>query len=123
MLGVERMMKRYFLVAKDVGDLTRIICTSLEFNHAKPLDMIGRVTGMFKRGQRRDQGRARFRHRFRPAQHAPARRPSRSDPLSIIRSFLVAGRNDLLFHPDAIKQITRSLHLIDARCAQRSRGQ
>ena len=31
MLGVERLMKRYFLVAKDVGDLTRIFCTSLEF--------------------------------------------------------------------------------------------
>ena len=30
MLGVERLMKRYFLVAKDVGDLTRIFCTSLE---------------------------------------------------------------------------------------------
>ncbi len=44
-------MKRYFLVAKDVGDLTRIFCTSLEFDHAKPLDMMGRVTGMFKRGK------------------------------------------------------------------------
>ncbi len=51
MLGVERMMKRYFLVAKDVGDLTRIFCTSLEFDHAKPLDMMGRVAGMFKRGR------------------------------------------------------------------------
>ena len=34
------------------------------------------------------------------------------NPLALIRSFLVAGRNDLLFHPDTIKQITRSLHLI-----------
>ena len=73
MLGVERMMKRYFLVAKDVGDLTRIFCTSLEFDHAKPLDMLGRVTGMFKRGKVADQGRARFRHRLRPAQHRQAR--------------------------------------------------
>ena len=84
MLGVERMMKRYFLVAKDVGDLTRIFCTSLEFDHAKPLDMMGRVTGMFKRGTRRDQGRARFRHRFRPAQHRRARHvreePAGADP-------------------------------------------
>ena len=33
MLAVERFMKRYFLVAKDVGDLTRIFCASLEFDH------------------------------------------------------------------------------------------
>ena len=29
-------MKRYFLVAKDVGDLTRIFCTSLEMSAGKP---------------------------------------------------------------------------------------
>src|SRR5207237_1849757 len=28
--GVERFMKHYFLVAKDVGDLTRIFCAVLE---------------------------------------------------------------------------------------------
>jgi [protein-PII] uridylyltransferase len=30
-------MKHYFLVAKDVGDLTRIFCASLEEDQAKPL--------------------------------------------------------------------------------------
>ena len=30
MSGVERFMKHYFLVAKDVGDLTRILCSALE---------------------------------------------------------------------------------------------
>src|SRR5690606_22658779 len=34
------------------------------------------------------------------------------DPVNLIRCFLVAGQHDLLFHPDAIKQITRSLRLI-----------
>ena len=28
--GVESFMKDYFLVAKDVGDLTRILCALLE---------------------------------------------------------------------------------------------
>jgi UTP:GlnB (protein PII) uridylyltransferase len=28
--GVERFMKHYFLIAKDVGDLTRIFCAMLE---------------------------------------------------------------------------------------------
>src|ERR1700712_3611924 len=111
MLGVERMMKRYFLVAKDVGDLTRIFCTSLEFDHAKPLDMLGRVTGMFKRGKVAIKGEPDFvidSGRLNTAKLETFEK----NPLAIIRSFLVPGRNDLLFHPDAIKQITRSLHLI-----------
>jgi [protein-PII] uridylyltransferase len=111
MLGVERMMKRYFLVAKDVGDLTRIFCTSLEFDHAKPLDMMGRVTGMFKRGRVAIKGEPDF---VIDSGRLNTARPDvfERDPLALIKSFLVAGRNDLLFHPDAIKQITRSLRLI-----------
>ena len=35
------------------------------------------------------------------------------DPVNLIKMFLVAGREELLFHPDAIKEITRSLALID----------
>src|SRR6185437_11657998 len=31
--GVERFMKHYFLIAKDVGDLTRIFCAVLESEH------------------------------------------------------------------------------------------
>ena len=112
MLGVERMMKRYFLVAKDVGDLTRIICTSLEFDHAKPLDMMGRVTGPVQTRPRRDQGRADF---VIDSGRLNTAAPDTFDknPLALIKSFLVAGRNDLLFHPDAIKAITRALHLIN----------
>ena len=111
MLGVERMMKRYFLVAKDVGDLTRIFCTSLEFDHAKPLDMMGRVAGMFKRGKVAIKGEPDFTidsGRLNVAKPGTFEKA----PLSIIRSFLVASRNDLLFHPDAIKEMLRALRLI-----------
>src|SRR5690606_13642830 len=60
MLAVERFMKRYFLVAKDVGDLTRIFVTSLEFNHAKPIDMVGIVLAPFRRGKHRIPGETDF---------------------------------------------------------------
>jgi [protein-PII] uridylyltransferase len=108
MLGVERMMKRYFLVAKDVGDLTRIFCTSLEFDHAKPLDMMGKVTGMFKRGKVPIKGEPDF---VVDSGRLNTAKPDtfEKDALSIIKSFLVASRNDLLFHPDAIKQMRRAL--------------
>src|SRR5918912_1007623 len=40
---VERFMKHYFLVAKDVGDLTAILCSGLEDREAKPVPMLDRV--------------------------------------------------------------------------------
>jgi len=112
MLGVERLMKRYFLVAKDVGDLTRIFCTSLEFNHGKSPDLIGIMLRPFRRGRARikgepdfviDSGRLNIAHADVFEKH----------PANLIKCFRVAGQQDLLFHPDAIKAIRRSLRLID----------
>jgi [protein-PII] uridylyltransferase len=36
MRGVERFMKYYYLTAKTVGDLTRIICAGLEATNHRP---------------------------------------------------------------------------------------
>jgi [protein-PII] uridylyltransferase len=44
---VERFMKHYFLVAKDVGDLTRIFSASLEAHEMKATPVFGRVLGRF----------------------------------------------------------------------------
>ena len=114
MLGVERFMKRYFLVAKDVGDLTRIICASLEFNHAKDMDLVGRVLAPFRSGRSRIKGESDF---VLDTGRLNIASPDvfEKDPVNLIRMFLVAGREELLFHPDAIKVITRSLQLIDNR--------
>ncbi|MBJ7577257.1 [protein-PII] uridylyltransferase [Devosia sp. MC532] len=112
MLGVERFMKRYFLVAKDVGDLTRIICASLEFHHVKDMDVVGRMLSPFRKGKSKIKGEADFvidTGRLNIA--APD--VFEKDPVNLIRMFMVAGREELLFHPDAIKVIRDSLHLID----------
>jgi [protein-PII] uridylyltransferase len=42
---VERFMKHYFLVAKEVGDLTRIFCASLEARHLKEPRSLGTMLG------------------------------------------------------------------------------
>ncbi|WP_051960762.1 [protein-PII] uridylyltransferase [Devosia riboflavina] len=112
MLGVERFMKRYFLVAKDVGDLTRIICASLEFRHAKDMDLVGRVLAPFRAGKTKIKGETDFvidTGRLNIA--APD--AFEKDPVNLIKMFMVAGREELLFHPDAIKHIRDSLRLID----------
>src|SRR6188472_2627299 len=40
---VERFMKHYFLNAKDVGDLTAIVCAELEDSHAKSIPVLSRM--------------------------------------------------------------------------------
>jgi len=111
MLGVERFMKRYFLVAKDVGDLTRIFSTSLEFDHAKPLDMVGRVLAPFKRGKVAIRGEKDF---VVEGGRLNIANPEvfQKDPRNLIKGFLLAGQHDLHLHPDTIKAIRRSLRLI-----------
>ncbi|WP_237152745.1 [protein-PII] uridylyltransferase [Oryzibacter oryziterrae] len=110
---VERFMKHYFLVAKDVGDLTRIFCAALEENHAKPMPMLDRV----------------LRHTLRRRKKSLPETPQfviendrlsvadetifEKDPVNLLRIFAVADKSNLDFHPDALKLITRSLRHID----------
>lgn len=111
MLSVERFMKRYFLVAKDVGDLTRLFCASLEFAHAKQPDLLGRFLLNWKKGTRAIDGETDFvveRGRINTVNT----KVFANNPINLIRIFWVASREDILFHPEALKQISRSLGLI-----------
>src|SRR6478672_1265105 len=45
---VERFMKHYFLIAKDVGDLTAILCAELEDSHAKSVPVLSRMMARFR---------------------------------------------------------------------------
>ncbi len=110
---VERFMKHYFLIAKDVGDLTAILCAGLEERQAKPAPMLSRLT---------------------PWRSAPARKKLsetddfvvdnnriniaradifRRDPVNLIRIFHLAQKHNLAFHPEAMRAATHSLRLID----------
>lgn len=113
--AVERFMKHYFLVAKDVGDLTRIFCNALEVRHVKRAHMLSRV---MQRLRRRKQG---------PLAESPdfVIEASRlnvadsgvfaKDPVNLIRLFFYADKYNLAFHPEALKLAHRSLKLIDGR--------
>lgn len=113
MHDVERFMKHYFLVAKDVGDLTRIICAALEEEQAKHVPGFNRIFLTFSRRKRKLAGTSEFivdNHRINIADDGVFSR----DPVNLIRLFYLADRHGLEFHPDAIKLVTRSLKLIDA---------
>ena len=111
---VERFMKHYFLVAKDVGDLTRIFCAALEEHHGKSAPVLNRLFALPTRRHRKIPGSTDFivdNDRINVADDKVFAR----DPVNLIRLFHLADRYDLAFHPDAMQLASRSLGLIDAK--------
>ena len=74
---VERFMKHYFLIAKDVGDLTAILCAELEDSQAKPVPVLEPHDGALPAAHapRPDRDR-RFRRRQQPHQRRRRRTSS-----------------------------------------------
>ncbi|WP_421708011.1 [protein-PII] uridylyltransferase [Algihabitans sp.] len=103
--AVERFMKRYFLVAKDVGDLTRIFCAQIEAEHNRRsrfrLPLLrgrGKIGGFKLEGDRLT---------VKGPEHFADK------PVDLLRLFQVAQANDLDIHPDALRSATQSLKHID----------
>jgi [protein-PII] uridylyltransferase len=108
--NVERFMKHYFLIAKEVGDLTRIFCASLE---AKQIKDAPALFDFFGRLRRKNSlpGTKDFRlegGRITIADEAAFER----DPVNLIRLFAFADELGLEVHPDALKLVRTSLRLI-----------
>jgi [protein-PII] uridylyltransferase len=114
MRDVERFMKHYFLTAKNVGDLTAILCAALEANHTKSAPMLGRMMARLRPNTGRralsesddfivDNNRINI---VRPDVFE-------RDPVNLIRIFYLAQKHNLAFHPDAMRTATRSLSLIN----------
>ena len=106
--GVERLMKHYYLVAKDVGDLTRILCAAIESqNQRRPRFQLPRFSlkrrdlgGFVLEGERLAV----------PSDDAFAK-----DPVNLLRLFHVAQAHDLDIHPRTLQLVTRHLDRIDAK--------
>jgi [protein-PII] uridylyltransferase len=114
MQDVERFMKHYFLTAKNVGDLTAILCAALEANHTKSAPALGRMIARFrpKAGRRVLSESDDFvvdNNRINIAKPDVFER----DPVNLIRIFHLAQKHDLAFHPDAMRKATRSLNFIN----------
>jgi [protein-PII] uridylyltransferase len=112
MRSVERFMKHYFLMAKDVGDLTLIICAALEEQHVKQVPVLNRLLKRFTRKKHREViGAADFvldTSRINVADEDVFIQ----DPVNLIRIFHLADKENVGLHPHAMQLITRSLKLI-----------
>ena len=108
MKPVEKFMRRYFLVAKNVGDLTAIFCASLEAAQKKPR-AAARLPALFRRQKQVDGftiGASRLKME---AEDGFVR-----DPVNLIRVFHLADSTGLDIHPDTLRVITQNTHLINA---------
>ncbi len=101
--AVERFMKHYFIVAKQVGDLTRIFCAVLEARQKKTFFSRIRRTKKLKEfavesGRLTVQKKDDF----------------KDNPALMVRIFRVADESGLDIHPDALRQMKHNLQAIDA---------
>jgi [protein-PII] uridylyltransferase len=113
MRAVERFMKHYFLVVKDVGDLTAILCAALEMQQAKTAPTLTRLlspTTWTMRRQVRQMTDFRIENdRLNVADKDVFKR----DPVNLLRFFAQAEHTNSFLHPDAIRLLRQSLRLID----------
>jgi [protein-PII] uridylyltransferase len=110
--AVERFMRRYFLIAKEVGALTRAFSAKLEAEQVKtrPSGLSRFLPEVVRRARRRvgPPGFIEEGGRLTVEDEGVFER----DPLNLLRLFLIADRRDYDLHPDAFTAVTRSLNLI-----------
>lgn len=107
--AIEAFMRDYFLTAKDVGDLTRILCSVLEEQHRKQAPGLGRLFAGLTRKQTPAPGFVIEGGRLNIEDEDVFNR----DPVNLLRLFHIADARSVHIHPDAFRAATRALHLID----------
>ena len=109
--AVERFMRRYFLIAREVGVLTREFCAKLEADEAKkkPRGLSRLLPG--RGGGRKPLDEPGF---LEEGGRLTIEGPEtfEDDPVNLLRMFVIADRRDLDLHPDAFTAATRCLPLI-----------
>jgi [protein-PII] uridylyltransferase len=111
--AVEAFMRAYFLVAKDVGDLTRIFIAALEEQHRKPRPSLRRILPGFLKQRSPDDD-------FYVENGRLCANPAifKADPANLIRLFHVADSKQVDIHPNTLRTVTRSLDLITDKVRQ-----
>jgi len=107
-LGVERFMKHYYLIAKNVGDLTRIFCANLEAEQQKKSRIPIPTFGLLRRklnGFLVEGGRL----------NVQSDDDFKQDPIKMLGLFHLAQKKDLDVHPNALRLIRQNLKLINRK--------
>ena len=107
--GVERFMKHYFLIAKDVGDITRILCAVLEDQHKKRRQRFRLPSFGFRK--REIEGYVLDGDRLT----VEGKDAFKKAPVKLLQLFQLAQQHKLDVHPNALRLVTENLKLIDRK--------
>jgi [protein-PII] uridylyltransferase len=111
--AVERFMKHYFLVAKEVGDLTGIVCSALEMKQLKGLPTLDTLLAPFS-WRRRAKLRRTSDFRIENGRiYTISKDAFTKDPANFIRLFSLADEHQASFSPEVLRQVRANFRLID----------
>ncbi len=111
--AVERFMKHYFLIAKEVGQLTRIVCSALELKQLKSVPTLDTLLAPFS-WRRRAKLRRTSDFRIENGRISTVDKDAfAKDPVNFIRLFVFADENQAGFSPEVLRQIRANFRLID----------
>jgi [protein-PII] uridylyltransferase len=110
--AVERFMKHYFIIAKDVGDLTRTLSTALEMEQLKDVPSLSVLNPATWATRRRVRTISDFKienDRINIIDDKVFER----DPINLLRVFRIVSETGALLHPNMVRRMRLSLRLID----------
>ena len=109
LMSVERFMRHYFLIAKEVGDLTRSICSILEERQKKSVPVISRAISFASKKNINEfivtAGRI----------NVPNDNFFKEEPLNILKMFYFAARDGLFIHPNAMRALRQCIGLVNSK--------
>lgn len=112
--AVERFMKHYFIIAKQVGDLTRVFCAVLEQQEIKQGNVAQRFLNRFIAGKNIEEISKTKSFKIEYGRIVALNdQIFIKDPTHLIGLFYLADKYSLLIHPVTLKLVTRSLRLVD----------
>ncbi|MBS0363517.1 MAG: [protein-PII] uridylyltransferase [Proteobacteria bacterium] len=110
--AVERFMRRYFLIAKEVGALTRVFAAKLEAENVKVAPKgLSRLLPGRRRQKRKALDEPGF-HEIGGRLNIDGPDVFERDPINLLRLFKIADERNLDLHPDAFTAATRLSTLI-----------
>ncbi|HET9935554.1 MAG TPA: [protein-PII] uridylyltransferase [Methyloceanibacter sp.] len=111
--AVERFMRHYFLVAKEVGQLTGIVCSALELKQLKSLPTLDTLLAPFS-WRRRAKLRRTSDFRIENGRISAVDKDAFvKDKVNFIRLFSFADEHQASFSPEVLRQIRTNVRLID----------
>jgi [protein-PII] uridylyltransferase len=111
--AVERFMRHYFLIAKEVGELTGTVCSALELKQLKSLPALDTLLSPFS-WRRRAKLRRTSDFRIENGRiYAVSKETFTKDPVNFIKLFVLADEHQASFSPEVLRDVRANARLID----------